>query len=126
MHRRQQKRLNARSNKESFGSTYRALFERSPRFPRDSLTRFAARLGLDTARFEACLNSGKKKNVVLQDLQDGQRYGVTGTPTFFINGKIFVGDSAAIELRRELGLDWASAPSGPPRTTAVSRYSGGA
>lgn len=48
---------------------------------------FSQKLGLDTAAFNSCLDSGKYVSEVQKDLQDGQVAGVTGTPAFFINGK---------------------------------------
>jgi len=47
----------------------------------------AAALGLNTATFDDCLDSGKYTSEVQKDLQDGQTYGVGGTPAFFINGR---------------------------------------
>jgi protein-disulfide isomerase len=55
------------------------------------LKRAAAELGLDTARFNACLDSHQFKGVVDTDLQAGQDAGVTGTPAFFINGRELTG-----------------------------------
>jgi protein-disulfide isomerase len=52
---------------------------------------YAEQLGLNVTAFKACLDSGKYKSEVDKDLQDGRSYGVTGTPTFFINGKKVVG-----------------------------------
>ncbi|MEX0854289.1 MAG: DsbA family protein [Nitrosopumilaceae archaeon] len=53
---------------------------------------FAADLGLDTDKFNTCLESGKYLEEVQKDLNDGASYGVTGTPGFFIgNEKIGYG-----------------------------------
>lgn len=41
-------------------------------------------LGLDLAKYQQCLDSGKFANDVRQDLTEGQRAGITGTPTVFI------------------------------------------
>lgn len=57
----------------------------------DKLTSIAGTLGMDTNQFNSCLSSNKDNNNVSQDLADGQKYGVTGTPTFFINGDSLVG-----------------------------------
>jgi protein-disulfide isomerase len=57
----------------------------------DSLKGYAAQLGLDTATFNDCLDSGKHASEVEKDYQDGQSYGVTATPTFFINGQLLRG-----------------------------------
>ena len=44
-----------------------------------------------TEAFEACLDSDATELRVLRDVLDGQSYGITGTPTFFINGQRLVG-----------------------------------
>lgn len=51
----------------------------------------AQTLGLNTTAFNQCLDSGKYKQEVLDETTAGQKYGVTGTPSVFVNGKIFVG-----------------------------------
>jgi protein-disulfide isomerase len=43
----------------------------------------AAALGLDTATFQQCLDSGKYASVVKADVAEGQKYNVRGTPSFF-------------------------------------------
>lgn len=48
-------------------------------------------LGFGKDKFNTCLDSGAAAAVVAQDIKDGQAAGVSGTPTFFINGKIMVG-----------------------------------
>ncbi len=67
------------------------LFERSPLLGPDSLRAYAVRTGLDTSEFEECLTSGRMADLVARDVQDGFAYGVTATPTFFVNGKRLVG-----------------------------------
>lgn len=52
---------------------------------------YAEQLGLNVTAFKACLNSDRYREEVRKDQQDGVKYGVTGTPTFFINGKKYVG-----------------------------------
>ena len=41
---------------------------------------------MDEDAFNDCVDSGATADRVAQDLEDGRRYGVAGTPTFFING----------------------------------------
>ena len=48
-------------------------------------------LGLNSGVFTSCLSSGKYKANVDKDLSDGQTAGVSGTPTFYINGQQLVG-----------------------------------
>lgn len=65
------------------------LFEKqsewSPVGP-SKFSEYAKDLGLDVAKFTECLDSGKYKEEVQKDQSDGQKYGVSGTPAFFING----------------------------------------
>lgn len=51
-----------------------------------SLKKYASDLGLDRARFDADLDSGKYAAEVSHDVEEGKAYGVNATPTIFING----------------------------------------
>jgi protein-disulfide isomerase len=55
------------------------------------LKRYAEQLGLDADAFAECLDSQKYNEEVSADLRDGIQAGVSGTPTFFINGRRVVG-----------------------------------
>ncbi len=57
----------------------------------DGLKQVAAGLGLDEAAFATCLDGGKYTQRVNDEAAEGQKAGVTGTPTFFINGSKLVG-----------------------------------
>jgi protein-disulfide isomerase len=48
------------------------------------LTAHAVALGLDRAKFDQCMSSGRQTEKVRKDLADGQQAGVQGTPTFFL------------------------------------------
>ncbi len=54
---------------------------------KETLEKEAAEIGLDGEAFAACLDDYKSKAPVLKDFRDGQTLGVTGTPTWFIEGK---------------------------------------
>ena len=56
-----------------------------------ALKGYASDLGLDTATFNDCLDTGKHTAEVQKDSQDARSYGVTGTPAFFINGRMVKG-----------------------------------
>lgn len=53
----------------------------------DKLKTYASDLGLDCARFDAALDSGKFAELVQQDVEDGMKLGLKGTPSLFINGR---------------------------------------
>ncbi|PTT65142.1 DsbA family protein [Arthrobacter sp. HMWF013] len=48
---------------------------------------FAEELGLDLAAFDAAVADQKTKERIRADIADGTALGVTGTPTFFLNGE---------------------------------------
>lgn len=50
----------------------------------DSWSAHAEAVGLDAARFDACLTSGKHAAEIRSDLAQAQAAGVTGTPGFFL------------------------------------------
>ncbi|MBU0460332.1 MAG: thioredoxin domain-containing protein [Nanoarchaeota archaeon] len=57
----------------------------------ENLKGYAKDLGLDTTEFNDCLDSGEMEDEVKADLAEGKTYGVSGTPAFFINGKMISG-----------------------------------
>lgn len=58
---------------------------------------YAVDLGLDSAAFNECLDSGQFAAEVAKDLQEGAQSGVTGTPAFFINAW-FVSGAQSFEV----------------------------
>lgn len=57
------------------------------------ILRLADSVGADKNQFQACLDTLKYKDQVQKDLNDGQKLQVSGTPTFFVNGRRFEGDA---------------------------------
>ena len=55
------------------------------------IKKWAGEIGLDSDEFNQCLNAEKYKEEVEKDYNDGVKYGVTGTPTLFINGRKIIG-----------------------------------
>ena len=60
-------------------------------FSVNDIKSWAAQVGVNTAQFNSCLDSGKYKNNVQADTDLGNTYGVSGTPSFFVNGTLLVG-----------------------------------
>lgn len=69
-----------------FWAMHDHIFEHQRSLDDAHLTKFAAELGLDAARFEDELKRGVYADRVRDDFRGGIRSGVNGTPTFFING----------------------------------------
>jgi protein-disulfide isomerase len=59
--------------------------------PIEVFTGYAGELDLDTDAFSECLVSDQHEAAVIADLQEGVALGVTGTPSFFINGYSLTG-----------------------------------
>ncbi|MEW6402310.1 MAG: thioredoxin domain-containing protein [Chloroflexota bacterium] len=58
----------------------------------DDLKEYAAQLGLDTDKFNQCLDSGQNRAKVEQSLNETLReYAFPGTPSFLVNGKKLIG-----------------------------------
>ena len=60
-------------------------------FSEGRLVDIADQTGLDVKQFRSSLESGSNEPAVRADFQEGQQRGVSGTPTFVINGKTLVG-----------------------------------
>jgi protein-disulfide isomerase len=74
-----------------FWKMHAAMFADQERLAADDLVETAVSIGLEKEAFKSCIDSGKYKEEVQNDFRDGKSYGVTGTPTFFINGIMLVG-----------------------------------
>jgi len=77
-----------------FWPMHDVLFANRQRLSRESILGWAKELGLDMRRFQADLDSDAIKKAVLRDMADGDRAGVEGTPTVFLNGQRYNGDLA--------------------------------
>jgi protein-disulfide isomerase len=82
------------------------LFERT-NVTAQALKQYAADLKLDAAKFDACLDSGRYRAAINADLEEGVRLGVTGTPTFFINGTPLVGNVPIADFQRAIERELA-------------------
>lgn len=94
------------------------LFASQPALEIDGLKKYAQEIGLDGSAFAACLSSSKFKNAVDKDVQEGQKAGVDGTPTFFVNGRPFVGVPSFDTIRGVIDeeLQQVAASDGPPKS----------
>ena len=57
----------------------------------DKLKTYADQVGLDRKKFDDCLEKKPFKAEIDKDMKDGEKAGVTGTPAFFINGRMLSG-----------------------------------
>jgi protein-disulfide isomerase len=75
-----------------FWEMHDALYEHQRALNSTNLQRYARALDLDGTALDAALQSGAPNKRVRADVMSGVASGVSGTPTFFINGHRFAGD----------------------------------
>ena len=90
-----------------FWEYHDTLYAKAPKLAEADLKIYAKDMGLESAKFDQCLISGKYKAAVQNDLAEGAKLGLTGTPAFFINGRELSGaqpmESFAAIIDEELG-----------------------
>jgi protein-disulfide isomerase len=74
-----------------FWEYHAKLFANQGALKEDNLKAYAKELGLDQAKFDKCLADKPHKAMIDKDIADGGKVGVTGTPAFFINGRMLSG-----------------------------------
>jgi len=74
-----------------FWAYHDMLFENQQHLGRQSLVAYASKLGLDIARFTACLDDAEVLARVQADIKKATALGVDSTPTIFINGRMLKG-----------------------------------
>jgi protein-disulfide isomerase len=91
-----------------FWEMHDAIFANPRSLRREDLLGHARILELDLARFEADMDKAETAERVEQDRTEGGHYGVTGTPSLRLNGKVVSGAKGYAELRQlveqELGV----------------------
>ncbi len=85
------------------------LFQNQDYLAVENLKGYAKDLKLDTAKFNDCLDKSKMAEEVSKDLADAQKYGVSGTPAFFINGKLISGAQPYNVFKAEIEAALAAA-----------------
>jgi protein-disulfide isomerase len=89
---------------DMFWEYHDTLFEKQQEWSNAGVPKFkeyAGELGLDTTEFNGCLDSGKYADEVEADLQAGSHAGVSGTPTFIINGQKISG-AVPLDVLKEI------------------------
>jgi protein-disulfide isomerase len=95
-----------------FWPMHDALFTHRTQLSRPSILELARITGLDMKRFEADLDSPETKRTVARDVEDGDRAGVEGTPTVYINGRKYNGSLNLPEIRKVIEEELKKSKSG--------------
>jgi len=90
-----------------FWEYHDALYTGIPNGTDENLTAVAGQVGLDAGKYQQCMAAGEAAKVVQAHVEEGARYGVNGTPGFFVNGRFVNGavplDTFVQMVEEELG-----------------------
>ncbi len=75
---------NCAGEQEKYWEVHDFLFANPDKLNTTAVSDAADELGLDKAKFDACVNDKSKEAEITADFKEGQEYGVTGTPSYFI------------------------------------------
>jgi protein-disulfide isomerase len=86
----------------------------------DQIKEQASKLGVNQAEFDKCLDSGSEASAVDQDRKEGIKLGITGTPSFFINGHFLSGALDYASLKKVVDQQIAEAGRQAPVVASAS------
>lgn len=98
---------------EAYFEYHDTIFTNQARLSVDNLRVWASDMGLDMAAWDECVQDPATTQEVQGDLQEGAAIGVSGTPSFVINGKLIVGacpyETFQQAIEKELaGEEWSA------------------
>lgn len=94
-----------------FWEVHDALFQNSGSLSEEKITEIAVSAGADKSALEACLNEGRVKTMIEEDMTAGGEVGVSGTPAFFINGRMLSGAQPLERFKAIIDVEVARAGS---------------
>jgi len=95
-----------------FWEMHDAMFADQQKLEVPDLKAKAGKLGLDQAKFDQCLDTGKYVQKIKDDTKAGAVAGVNGTPAFFINGRSLSGAQPYDALAQAIDEELAKAKTG--------------
>jgi protein-disulfide isomerase len=83
-----------------FWEMYDLIFENQRDLDPATFERYAEKLDLDMKQFRKDVEAEEVKRRIAEDMQQAQTLGVTGTPSFFINGRFLSGAQPFANFKR--------------------------
>jgi protein-disulfide isomerase len=99
----------ARGGSSAFWRVHDALFAAQPSLDDSSLTRIARGAGLDPSPLLDAVRDASHRAAIDDDMREGQGFGVTGTPSFFINGRELTGAQPLSKFESAVDAELAAA-----------------
>jgi protein-disulfide isomerase len=98
---------------DAFWKVYHSFFEHqsdvNPTNVKDKATEYLQGTGVDMAKWNDCYDNKKSQERVAAQQNEGAGLGVTGTPAFFINGRMLVGAQPFDKFKDVIDDELASA-----------------
>lgn len=101
-----------------FWEFHDSLFQ-TKRLQMSDLKEQARTLKLDTARFDKCLENGEQAALVKSETKEGQRLGLQGTPSFFVNGHFMSGAIGYSKLREAVMQELSASPNAKQQSSTL-------
>jgi protein-disulfide isomerase len=83
-----------------FWQMHDAMFTDQANLEVPDLKEKAAKLSMNTGTFNTCLDSSKYATIIKNEILEGAKVGVNGTPSVFINGRFLSGDQPYDDLAK--------------------------
>jgi len=103
----------ARQNADAYWKLYDWYFKNqsqvNPQNVKEKAWSVLEPLGLDKAKFDACFDNKETQAEVKAEMAEGQSIGVSGTPSFVINGRLLVGAQPFEQFKAVIDDELASA-----------------
>ncbi len=108
----------AAADQGAFWKMHDLMYAWGGRLDREALLTLAAEAGLDQRAFAAALVTHRYRRRVQRDIAEGKRVGVDGTPTFFLDGREYLGVGVRTihAIRPFIEAELAAARAGAPHS----------
>ncbi len=91
---------------EKFWELHDTIFEKQAEIKvadaKETFAEMARKLGVDMKKYDQCVNSEETKRRVTSDMNEGRSIGISGTPTFVVDGFVISGGANIKAIRNAL------------------------
>lgn len=89
--------------------------------PVDKFVEYAKGLGLDTGKFKDAVVNEQFKNIIEQDMADGNALNINATPTFFLNGQQVTGGYTYENLKKNVDAALGTSAASPAASASPAQ-----
>ena len=112
----------AAMNQNKFWEMHHALFTNQRHLEQTDLDSYAKDLGIEVSRFHADIQASATADRIAKDKKLGEDLQIGGTPTIFINGRLFDGRQ---DINEWISLELANGDKGAPAPAPSGAADGG-